>query len=116
MLQDLTDYAKCAIANKYTFTGYASTILAVGLEYSSLPQNGLLNATQIGLLGLSSIMLGISVLGYESFRVYKLTKKYIDKHMTINHRLRNLAPKAYCIKIGIKLAARESGLEHLLQV
>ena len=116
MLQDLTDYAKCAIANRYTFTGYASAVLAVGLEYSGLPQGNLLNATQISLLGLSSFMLYSSVLGYESYRVYKLTKKYIGKHMTISPKLRDLSPKAYCIRIGIKLAARESGLEHLLKV
>lgn len=116
MLQELRDYGKCVFANKYTLIGYTSAALAVGLEYSGLSEDHLLNATQIGLLGLSAIMLSVSVLGYESYRVYRLTKTYIDKHGTINNSLRNLSQKAYCIKIGIKLAAKESGLEHILQV
>lgn len=116
MIQGIKDYVKCLYENKYTFVGVlgmsgSGILLAVGglSSYSTYT----LMAFMIG--GGSFGLICVTDAGAKTFLSYNRAKGHIDKHNTLDEKFLNKFSTKYCDQVGLKLACRESGLEHLLE-
>ncbi|MBR9705638.1 hypothetical protein GOV14_01255 [Candidatus Pacearchaeota archaeon] len=111
MFQGIKDYAKCVARNKFVISGGIAVGLSVLTKYiehatgNQIPIVG-------NLLYYSGFMtLGSTYLGLETFKAYKRMKKHIKKHGIIDPRFKDKFSNLYCTQLGIKIAAKEEGLE-----
>ena len=114
MLQKVTDYMKCAVRNKLVIGGYAGIGCAFLINYFEHKTGTQLPFIYDALCYSSSAMLGLSRLGIETYNAYTRVKEHIGKYGTIDERFRDKFSPLYCTQTGIRLAAEEAGLEHLL--
>ncbi len=117
MKQELKDYAKSVIANKFTLTGYVSLGLgAVGayiFTKTNMPEINIYISNTLFFSYSFLTFLGTEF-GVETYKAYRKMKNHIQKHNTIESRFKIRFSQDYCVRTGIKLAAKEAGLEDLL--
>ncbi len=117
-MSNLKDYLKCAYANYYTKSGASYLACAVTLEGVEEIFN--LNETimffpQLVLAVGSSLLLAGSLVGKHTFNQYLRAKEKFSKHKDLPFDTEDVYQRsAYCTKVGIYLAAQESGLEERL--
>ncbi len=118
MINAVKDYFKCAVANRILLLGYVSVgayVLGKTIEHSCDLPSTEWSDTLVGCV--MQLTTTLTSCGLETFRQYRKTKKFISENGTVLG-----APKKkydetlwYCNRTGIRLAAREEGLEHLLK-
>lgn len=126
---ELTDYLKCAHANKFTLFGYIGTITSLSLlstEFGGI-LNNLNNIMKFGFkdnyfVSLDCILLGFSVgaifltgLGFATLQGYQETKEHIEKFGRLDDRFREKISKTYCVRVGMELASEEKRIEYIVQ-
>jgi len=115
---NIKDYVKCVYANKATLVGYIGAVTSGVLLFHGKPESqelqGLYIASVYSLSQLSSVLLGATKFGRETFQSYRRAKKHIQEYETINTKYYD-KHKLYCDKVGVRLAAREAGLEDKLK-
>jgi len=114
MKQELKDYLKCATGNRFTLGGYLAMSLfpLLGVvEYNLTKKFPILSVSLFEFGWISLLLTGC---GSGTLKTYREVKEHIQKHGTIDPRFKEKYSEAYCDKIGIKLAAKEVGLEHLI--
>ena len=112
MLQGIKDYARSAVANKFTLLGYASMASVPLFAYLSRQTHSDIPAVISYVLffeGLGS--LAVSMLGFPTFNCYRKMRSHIEKHGRIDERFEHEFSTDYCVQIGIKMATKEAGLE-----
>jgi len=112
----IRDYARCVWANKATLAGYLGLgasidLLVFGNNHDSI--NFVLSSIILGQI--SGGLLGATAFGLQTFDTYRETRNYISKFGKIKEEYQNLKHKVYCTRVGIRLAAREAGLESSLE-
>lgn len=112
----LRDYVKCFTRNRITMTGLAALVAGFGLTISGLYHR---NAGHIIAAGTSSgigiSLLSATVFGRATYRSYNEMRDLIGQHGGIKDSLIDAYVRApYCKKTGMRLAAKESGLEQVL--
>lgn len=126
MLQELKDYAKCAVRNRAVLGSYACT--GVGLSLLTLlitsiePETGTQLSTMdavlffggVGTFDVGSVSLGLTELGTPTYNSYRRMREHIKKHGTIDQRFKDSFSPFYGTQVGIKMAAKEAGLENLI--
>ena len=112
----VADYLKCVYANKATFTGCVSLAISLALDLSITPEESpYLTAIDETASALASYLLGITWFGLDTFRTYRKSKEYIQQFGKIKESYNELKKEWYCSRVGIKLAAKEAGLESTLE-
>ena len=109
MIRELPNFIKCAVANRYSFLGYAALITSAFL-FKENPEN--LNTYNF--LALAGLNLLFTKGGELTHSSYRRTKNHIAKFNRIDKRFVRRFDKDYCVQLGIRLAAREAGLEEQL--
>lgn len=115
MLQEIRDYTRCAIENKFTISSYAvlSSSAFLYCIYSRVHSSAYLVSAAVmscfGFLGLVSTKFGM-----QTYDTYRRLRKLIKEKETINQRLKDIVNINYCNRTAMKMAAKEAGLEHLL--
>lgn len=126
MLQELKDYAKCAVRNRAVLGSYACT--SVGLSLLTLlitsiePETGtqlstmdtVLFVSGVGTFDAGIVSLGLTKFGTPTYHSYQRMREHIKKHGTIDQRFKDSFSPLYCTQVGIKMAAEEAGLENLI--
>ncbi|MFH1636837.1 MAG: hypothetical protein ABIB71_00250 [Candidatus Woesearchaeota archaeon] len=115
-LDDVKDYLKCAVKNRFTLAGYVFCGTSLGLYYTGFFTNNepLFFSGAAGLL-MSPSLFFATWFGFETFRAYKKMKDRIERDSTIDEKAQKAYEKApYCSAVGMKTAAIEKGLENLL--
>lgn len=111
----LKDYIKCAAANKVTLAGYLS--LATGLcihSFLNTEESGYLQHLAYATTNMGSTLLISTLLGIQTFETYRETRNKLKKFGNIKEIYQKVKNKAYCTRVGMELAAKESGLEKFL--
>lgn len=115
MLQEIKDYLKCAVANKFVLGSYIVAGLSIASIYigykTQMPLLIQLPPITFPFIGL---IFGTTHFGLDSYKAYKRVQKHIQKYNTIDQRFKNKLSEEYCVQTAIKMAAKEAGLEHLL--
>lgn len=113
MLQKLKDYAKCAVRNKYVIGGYAGIVVSSLMKY--LEQETGTELLFDNFIGIASLgALGLTSFGKETYDAYRRMRDHIEEHGTIDERFKSRFSSIYCTQTGIRMAAEEAGLEHLI--
>ena len=121
MNQGLKDFGRSVCANVYTLTGYlaipvSAACLIAGadpdlVEYASR----LLNLVGGSTAFYSFFALGCTGAGAYTMRYIRKTREEIEEHGTIRPSFARLHREWYCYRQGMKLAAKEAGLEETLE-
>lgn len=114
MKQELKDYTKSVIANKFTLTGYLGMCITTGIVFYIQDETFPTRIYEIVAFGLSCIPVLGSAFGLETYETYRKTKKHIKENKKIKIGFKSRHSRYYCRRIGMKLAAKESGLEDLI--
>jgi hypothetical protein len=114
MLQEIKDYAKCAIKNKGVLEGYLGIGASLLMPHIGDKMDMDLRCLNLITFGISSSLLVMTKCGAYTFKTYRKTKKHIKRTKTIKSRFKHKIPRDYCMEVGLKLAAKEKGLEHLI--
>ncbi len=114
MLQGIKDYAKCAVRNKFIIGSYAGIGLSILLKYVEHETGTQIPVVDDLLYYASFGTLGATQLGLETFNAYRRMRKHISEHGTIEPRFKDKFSSMYCTQTGIKMAAKEAGLENLI--
>ena len=114
MLQEMKDYAKCAIRNKFIIGSYAGIGLSFLIKYIERETGTQIPVVDGLLCYVGSVGLGATKFGSETFNAYRRMRKHIAEHGTIKPRFKDKFSSLYCTQIGIKMAAEEAGLENLI--
>jgi hypothetical protein len=114
VLQGIKDYTKCAIENKFVIGSYMGIGLAYLIKYVENETGIKLPIIDDLLLYASSAVLGSTKLGAETYKAYRKMRNHIKEYDTIDQRFKGKFSSFYCTQKGIKLAAKEGGLEHLI--
>ena len=120
-MSGIKDYAKCVLANKFTLAGYAFTVSSY--PFCSDIFNWLNGESNINfnvgigltLISLGAVLLSSTEFGVGTYDIYERTKKHIAGSGNIGNGFAFCFSSVYCDKIGLKLAAKEAGLEHLIK-
>jgi hypothetical protein len=119
MTNILRDYAKCVYANKATLVGYAS--LTANVLLSMLEKHGIINLS-LGAQSLESslqittvALLTVTRFGLDTLNSYYKTKKHISNNLNIDSLFELKFSRAYCNRVGVRLAVKEAGLEKTLE-
>ncbi|HLC88549.1 MAG TPA: hypothetical protein VJG49_00790 [Candidatus Nanoarchaeia archaeon] len=113
------DYLKCAIANKVTLASLplfvASSVVAIASfnNYQNLDHLAL-GAAAVFVAGSAGSLSFLTGCGLHTTYTYQKTKKHIKKYNALDERFTSMISSWYCDQAGLKLAAKEAGLEHLL--
>ena len=59
-------------------------------------------------------LLSSSKYGGETYHAYTRMRSHIQKYNTIDKRFREKFSRIYCTNTGVKMAAKEAGLENLI--
>jgi len=110
------DYLKCAYANKFTLAGFIALAANMGLKAMGKPveYEELYNLSLAISHNLAFGCLVMTWAGLDTFRTYKRTREYIQEFGKIREDYSELKNKFYCSRVGIRLAAKEAGLERTL--
>lgn len=115
MLQWLKDYSKCAVKNKFVLGGYITLISSFAMSYVESRTGIKYPVSSDILFTTGSLSLLIARFGVETYLAYTRTKKHINEFGTIDKRFGNrFLSGSYCTQAGIRLAAKDAGLEHKL--
>ena len=116
MLKFMKDYVKSCIANRWFLASSVTLGVSIALDkvqylkdlqYSDM-------ASDVGIFfGAAGII--ATELGTGTFRSYRRTKKHIESFDRIDDRWVHYYADHYCSKTGVRLAAREYGLEKTLR-
>jgi hypothetical protein len=121
---DIKDYAKCVYQNKFTFTGYIGVVSFIGVNagriYFDIPDFeepwDLVDFLSNSAVFLYSIIsLGLTSLGNETMDNYQRTRDHIEQFGRVEDYFDQKMSKTYCTRVGMKLAAKEYGLEDKIQ-
>lgn len=115
MVQQIKDYMKSAVRNKFTLGGYvslASFLLIKHIEHETGFQAPLI--VYDVLFSTSFIGLGTSLFGGGTYIGYTRMREHIKEYGTIDTRFEDKLSYDYCTRTGIEMAAEEAGLEHLI--
>jgi hypothetical protein len=115
----IKDYLKCVWANKATLGGYLGLAISIGEGVIGLNcENSKTESVLSALCTLTSIaslqVLAVTDWGSETLTAYRKTKKYIRSFGKMKEKYNRLNENFYCENVGIRLAAREAGLEDSL--
>jgi hypothetical protein len=115
----MSDYLKCAIANKGTLAGYLLTATGVAMGLAAYLTDSA-DAFMLGSVAFSTgaIGAGINILtsfGHETLVAYRRTREHIQRTKTLDDRFYRVYRHTYCTNVGAKLAAREAGLDLLIE-
>jgi len=119
-IEEIRDYAKCVYANKFTLTGYIGlAVTAATCIIFKQPQiiediTSMSFVSELMIGSYSLISLVGTAFGLETLDSYRTTKQQIEKYGKPSNRYYNKNIMYYCDTAGIKLAAKEADLEHLL--
>ena len=115
----IKDYLKCVYANKFVIAGYIALASDIALITLGKPQSeslGKLYAMSVFCLSETSCsFLFPTLLGFETLKTYRKTKNYIQEFGKVREDYRKIKDNWYCSRVGIRLAAREAGLENTLE-
>ena len=114
MLQEIKDYAKCAVRNKFVIGSYIGIGTGYLIKYVEHETSTQLPVVDDLLVLSSSFILGLTKFGTETYEAYRKTREHILKYKTIDARFKDRFSSLYCTQIGIKLAAEEAELENLI--
>jgi hypothetical protein len=117
----MSDYLKAVIANKFTLAGHllylgagiAGTIFPF-LELNNSEETKYIVNTVATPLLIGTILEVLTDFGRDTLDAYRRTRKHIEKEGTLDPRF-SKRYVSYCDKSGERLAAREAGLEDLVQ-
>jgi hypothetical protein len=111
---------KSVYANKATLLGYGFLGLAgLGMAcYFDIPED--FENIYLGIVELTAF-LGFSLniltdFGLQTLKIYQRTRIHIENNGTISEKLLRTVPPLYCDQAGLRLAAKEANLEHLLKL
>lgn len=122
MKQEIKDYIKCAYANKATLAGFISLPLSIAagiagkqleLDHPMIQSVAYLTSSILFMGGL--YLLHETLYGFDTLEKYQKTKKHILKVGAINQHYSKIHNLFYCSRAGIRLAAKEAGLEATLE-
>jgi len=114
MLQEVKDYTKCAIKNKFilsSYVGIGASLLSKYIEHKTGTK--IIRMDDL-LINSSVVILGTTQFGLETMHSYRRMREHIKKHGTIRKRFKEKFSPVYCTQTGIKMAAKEAGLENLI--
>jgi len=110
--QDFKDYLKCTWANKLTLAGYLSLLATFVLGYlCKETQLSYLGVITCGSLCSSVSLLQSTLFGLETLDTYQEARSYIRKFGKLKETFREIKERDYCTRAGLRLAAKEAGLE-----
>lgn len=105
-LKGIKDYAKCAVYNRITLAGLALTgVGGVGLSQADSVLEGLAFSFTAA-AGVTALM--ASRLAIDTYRLYKTTKRQIERGDAVSVRSQNKFTLTYCYDRGVKLALKEA--------
>ena len=105
----MKNYLKSVVANKITLAGYSLMGLGAVTEFFGI--KSMISGYDILFIGLS--LNNLTLYGFQTRTAYKRTIQHIDSYNTLDPRF--LAKhRWYCEQVGIRAAAKERNLEHLL--
>ncbi|MDD5087090.1 MAG: hypothetical protein PHV16_05045 [Candidatus Nanoarchaeia archaeon] len=108
MIKEISDYTKCVFENKFTLGGY----VGIGSSAALWEVEPIFSVT-VGII--SFISLGASGLGIGTYRSYNVVNRYIEKYNTLKEGLIKRFSSDYCKYSGLRAAAKEHNLEHLVK-
>ena len=119
LLEKTADYLKCAIANKVTLVSMPSFVASSAVAIASFNDSSNLDnlalcAAAVFVAGITGSLSFFTGCGLHSMYTYQRTKKHIIRYNTLDERFAAEMSDWYCDQTGLKLAAKEAGLEHLL--
>jgi len=117
MLQEIKDYMKCTIKNKFVIGGYVGaglSLLAEYITYKTGTKVPIIDTLVISSFSFSTGTLILNTFGLETTQVYRIMREHIKKHGTIKSEFKDKFTDTYCTQIGIKMAAKEADLENLV--
>ncbi len=114
MKQKIKDYVKCAVGNRFTLGRHLAMGLSPLLGFIEYSITKKFPVASVGLFEAGFFSLFMTNYGLDTLNTYKKTKEHIQQHKTIDPRFKDKYSKLYCNQVGIKLAAEEAGLEHLI--
>jgi hypothetical protein len=111
-IKGFKDYCKAAYANKFTLSGYIAGITFTASKIL-FPETPAMIWPEVPLLFYAEAALISTMFGGETLIAYNKTRDDININGTIDQR-HSKYTKRYCNQQGIKLAAKEANLEHLI--
>jgi len=119
-IENFKDYAKCVYTNKFTLTGYIGISTAiVGVIFQNEIKS--YNIPEIALTTICAInaaygwtALRFTKFGHETLESYREGKKHIKTYRKMSHVYYG-KNTMYCNRVGARLAAREAGLEEIIE-
>lgn len=103
----IRDYVKCACYNRLTLFGILGTSASVGMfAYGIIKKDFSSTALAIDSAVISASALSASLLGFETFHKYKITKKRLDRGKGVPSCLEKDS-LMYCDRRGVELALKE---------
>lgn len=104
-------YIKSVSANNATVVGYAAFAAGIIGKYNEI---GFISLTDFA-IATGIAMISITSAGADTYVAYSRTKKHIERFNTIDSRFLKQFKNEYCIQQGIIAAAKEHGIEYLVQ-
>ena len=114
MLQEIKDYAKCAVRNKFIIGSYVGIGLSSLIKYIEHEIGTQVPIIDDVLCYGSCITLGATKAGTETYTAFRRMREHIKEHGIIEQRFKDRFSSMYCTQTGIKMAAEEAGLENLI--
>ncbi len=108
----LLDYVKCSIRNKFTLAGYlgvaiGTTFHVVGFAFNQHDFQYAAACIDFP----AALCLLLTGFGHDTYDTYAKTKKRFQRHGSLNYGFIELYSDVYCNRVGLKMAAREAGIE-----
>lgn len=115
MNNEIKDYQKCQIANKFTLGGYLLMGASLPLGIAEYQTELIPLTTSFPAAFFGWAFAAITGYGKDTFDKYKKAKEHINEFDDIPKGFIEETNKNYCHRKGVELAIKENGLEHLLK-
>jgi len=113
VLENARDYARCIAYNRYVIPGL---VALGGGAYGALHTDNIVVGGLMISLGFFGAVASLSTsLGAQTYRAYKRTKRHITQFGRLDPEFVERYDTDYCCLRGIRLAARDAGLDSQLK-
>lgn len=113
VLENILDYAKCLAANRVTLIN-APLFMFSFYSLAALPHDSKYSEISFAAAVITSATLYLTGCGMHTYNTYRRVKKHIKKKGTLDQKFTAKISEWYCDQAGLRLAAKEAGLEDLL--